>query len=85
MAIFYSIKRVAYNFLLSIRKKKTKKTTANSKRSSLNVQAQIVSKQTYLHQKIKTKIEGKKHKCTPPLFKSPLCPTFFHKDDMFAS
>ena len=55
------------------------------KRSSLNVQAQIVSKQTYLHQEIKTKNRGKtQNKCTPP-FKSPLCQTFFHKDDMFAS
>lgn len=38
---------------------KKKKLAANSKnRSSLNVQAQIVSKQTYLHQEIKTKMEG---------------------------
>lgn len=28
-------------------------------RSSFNVQAQIVSKQTYLHQEIKIKMEGK--------------------------
>lgn len=30
------------------------------------------------------KVEGKQNKCTPH-FKSPLCHTFFHIDDMFAS
>lgn len=46
---------------LTFNQKKTKqKKLPNSKRkSSSNVQAQIVSKQTYLHQEIKTKMEGK--------------------------
>lgn len=81
-AIFYSIKHLQITipyFQLE------KKLAANSKWSSLNVQAQIVSKQTYLHQEIKTKVEGKHKINAQPPSKSPLCQTFFHKDDMFAS
>lgn len=39
--------------------KKQKKLPNSERKSSSNVQAQIVSKQTYLHQEIKTKMEGK--------------------------
>lgn len=56
--LLYHKTYVDYNSLLSVRNKK--KLAANLiKRSSLNVQAQIVSKQTYLHQKTKKKKKKK--------------------------
>lgn len=63
-AIFYSIKQSITIPHFQIRKKQNKILAANSKkgkRSSLNVQAQLVSKQTYLHWEIKTKtVEGRR-------------------------
>lgn len=65
---FVDCSSLTFNYKKRKKEKKNKQLAANLKRSSLNVQAQIVSKHTYLHHKIKTKMEGT-HKINahPPL------------------
>lgn len=53
-------------------------------RHKLSVNRLIYIKKLKKKKKERKKLEGKQNKCTPH-FKSPLCHTFFHIDDMFAS
>lgn len=57
MAILYSIKHTLNPDMIKKKKKELVLIQKKRKRSSLNIQAQIVN-QTYLHQQIKTKTEG---------------------------